>query len=660
MAACAVMADSFVFTHFGLVAINRQGTRCNLVSLGTKSGLRAAAFALGIVATAVAAQAATPASATPTPGNDQYLVTWKMTANGHSKRPSDNSGDFSFEASRAAGSEGQAVVNFDASGNRLNGRIINARVFDELDMKTLPVSIKILCGPISVWDHEHRSLKTVQSLAGTDYPEWMPGAPRKQPDGPWLIGHIFSGNFCDGPSDPHFATVVLNQSWRDRFHYEGGNAQLADVVTSGPIHSVCDSPALPPKLTVENPSTSDYAGHTHQVEAIPGFKAPGAFDVPSTGPVADVFFKEWKFRMIERLCSGPGVCGTVPVEVDWQIAVRRLGKCHVSGEIPLNDEPINPNIHDEEMEIGVEHGSDSIDPDSGVAALNMRLTCDQVPIKNAKVDVKVEVQKNTGGHTHDPAGRPRGRLTWNGHETRLTDAKPSIQVKTDDDGRAHFTFKPGKAVVCGKHSDGSPRTDSAGECDKFGIAGIYRITATSVRFPDRKATGAIEAKVDDLSHVDADPNYVNDIGAASHTSGDNATASTKQRLHPFANAFRDIQVQHNQQLAACGAPEWPIYPLWIIDISLPFGGQYDFQGNWSTPHQTHGRGDGVDLSVHRRNQTAAAWPSDSLNVPVCDGYKISPQGWLMIKMYEAGLQYGHWDQSDFNAATQPWHLHVNQ
>ena len=57
----------------------------------------------------------------------------------------------------------------------------------------------------------------------------------------------------------------------------------------------------------------------------------------------------------------------------------------------------------------------------------------------------------------------------------------------------------------------------------MGIAGIYRFTATFVRIPDRKAEVAVEAKVDGLSDLDADSNYVNDIGD-SHTSGDNATA----------------------------------------------------------------------------------------------------------------------------------------
>jgi len=559
---------------------------------------------------------AASASPAPTPASDQYLIIWKMTANGHSIAPSDNSADFAFEATQSAASEGQAVVEFDATGKRLRGRILKAYLSDELDTKTLPLSLKILCGPISVWEHNHYSLKPLQPMAGTDFPEWLPGAPRRQPDGSWLIDYLFSGQFCQGVTDPHFATVHLKEVWRDRFHYEGGNAQLADRVTGGPIHTVCDSPALPPTLKVEHPNPFDTAGHSHKTEPIQGFDVPNYFKMTSTTP--DLFVKEWKFRVLNRTCSSSGVCGTVPVEVDWKITVRRLGKCHVSGEIPIND---NPDIKDEEIEMGVEHGSDSIDPDKGVAALNIRLTCDTVPIKNAKVEVKVEVQKNTGGHMHDATGRPRGSLDG----TKLTDATPSIQKKTDADGRIHLTFKPGKAK----------------NRDDVGIAGIYRVTATSVRCPDRKAEVAVEAKVDALSHLPPDPNCVIDIHGSSHTSGDNATSATRQKLVQFASDFHDAQVEHNKQLAACGATPWEPYPLCVIDVSLPFGGLYDdIDDDWRTPHQTHGRGDGVDFSVSRQ------WPKWNTTVPVCDGYTVAPQGWLMATMMRLGMKYGHWDEYD--------------
>jgi hypothetical protein len=192
-----------------------------------------------------------------------------------------------------------------------------------------------------------------------------------------------------------------------------------------------------------------------------------------------------------------------------------------------------------------------------------------------------------------------------------------------------------------------------------------------VRFPDRKAEVAVEAKVDGLSPLDGDPNYVDDVNPGGHTSGDYATDITKQHLHAFASAFYDAQKKHNQWLVQCGLKEWPIYPLWVIDVSLPFGGQYDFHGNWSAPHQTHGRGDGVDFAVTNRiesekaaeqnkNKTAEAWPSYTHNLPGCGGYKIPVQAWLTAEMNGVGLNYGSWDTWDFNQDPQLWHLRVPQ
>ena len=219
----------------------------------------------------------------------------------------------------------------------------------------------------------------------------------------------------------------------------------------------------------------------------------------------------------------------------------------------------------------------------------------------------------------------------------------------------HLPFKPGKA-----NNDESK-----------GIAGIYRITATSERFPMRKAEVAVEAKVDGLTRLDGNTNYVDDISAVGHTSGDNATVATKQRIAQFAGDFHDAQVEHDKQLTACLATQWPIYPLWVIDISLPFGGLYDdIHRDWSTPHQTHGRGDGVDFSVHPRFSGGKllfqAWPDEDATTRVCGGITVSTQFWLMMKMAEVGMNYGHWDSWDLchdppTCSNDPaWHLHVDQ
>ena len=569
-----------------------------------------------------------PANA-PTPGatdgGQSYFVTWFGTGKGSNTREIIQSGEHIATQvwTTTLLRQGSALVKFDRNGLHRSLQIISNAESYQSDY-----SIKSFCnpGPHNPGggnEHWHSSLIAPNSPATSDpYLSrdfiFVPSPPYRLDDGSWEVParppspagtFLESDTFQDicGPANG-IKRGLSPSTIRVRGYYPGSH---------GGVY-----PSKAPDWLLKSKTPDSFSGH---------------------------------FNWVEQQERGP----PAEMEMDWTVTVRRIGKCRIIGEIPLNDNPINPDINDEDIEMGVEYGKSSIDPDTGIAPLNIRVTCDQVPIKNARVQVKVEVQKSTGGHLHDAAGRPRGSLKWNGVDKTLTDQKPSIEVKTDDDGRAQLTFKPGKAQCCLWKKQECAKKD----CPKIGIAGIYKITATSARFPNRKAEVAVEAKVDGLSPLDADPNYVDNVGAGNHCSGDNATAATKKGLHPFAEAFYKAQLLHNDQLTACGQHEWPIYPLWVIDVSLPFGGLYDLGPGskfWSTPHQTHGRGDGVDFSVHRRANSKNAWPADKSQMPICDGYTISPQGWLMMKMWELGSKYGSWDNTDFNAPSQPWHLHVSQ
>jgi hypothetical protein len=511
---------------------------------------------------------------------------------------------------------GSAIVHLSADGHRIDSqRLMTASdsyVYDMKDHETWQ------CGDL-VSRHDHRAVLFTAEAPKEPLPNLFP--PEMRSDGSWIIRNAY----------PEWEDTCLVTS-----HYADCNGLDRDEMDK----KTC------------NP-------FSYIVHAAPS----GTFDLEATAP--DFFSKKISYEISDpELWWGSHISN---LKVEWKITARRIGKCLVSVAIPLDGK--DPGINDEDIEMGVEHGSAILDPDNGVAALNIRVTCDQVPIKNAEVDVKVEVQKNTGGHTHRPAGRPRGSLQWNGVETKLTDAKPSIRVKTDDDGRVHLSFKPGKAVSC------PPQGNT--NCPTIGIAGIYRIDAASVRFPLRTAEVAVEAKVGGLSSIVADANLVDDVRAGAHTSGDNATAATKERLTNFGSAFREAQKAHNDELAACQAHPWHEYPLWAIDVSLPFGGLYDdIHDDWATPHQTHGRGDGVDFSVFssppkdRRSNAETSWPDADVTSPVCEGYRVSPQGWLMVTMMRVGNDYGHWDQWDLchdyqaahpTCANEPtWHLHVNQ
>jgi hypothetical protein len=591
-----------------------------------------------IAATRAGAPSAAPQA--PTPVVESYFITWNATGKG-GFREFDSRGVDSIEYNHSSATQGAAIATFKYEGKNLakvtvHSRIVAGYLTDETDEKEHRVSEDC---PDHAAVHWHDSYQPIESIIGMDWWMYDGGAPRKQADGSWVILYPFHGLAAFGGA--HQASYLhLTET-------SGCSIRCLEEHFPGCVKWATDPPKIySTKIEPRKSNCPQPLCYGWSLNAL-------VSDMKSADP--SFFSKEMEIDVSpSTFFLG---AGKNSVKVKWTVTIRRIGKCLVGGSIPLDGK--DAGINDEDVEMGVEHGGEKIDPDKGVADLNIRVTCDQVPIENAEVDVKVDVQKNTGGHTHDPAGRPRGSLKWNGTETKLTDVKPSIKVNTDDDGRVHLNFKPGKAV---NHDD-------------LGIAGLYRITATSVRFPMRKAEAAVEAKVDSLSNLDSDSNYVDDVVAAGHTTADNATAATKQGLVQFASAFHDAQVEHNKALGDCKADQWPLYPLWVIDVSLPFGGLYDYQITtaWDTPHQTHGRGDGVDFSAHTRSNSkssATKWPDDGYNVTVCGGYRIAPQGWLMMKMWELGTKYGHWDEYDLCTdykADHPkcpgdpkWHLHVNQ
>jgi len=82
-----------------------------LVEIGSSLDRRRinVAVVAGIAAAPVCVKAAAndTASSLSTPAGDQYFITWKMTARGHNG-PSDNSGQFAYEATQTSASDGPA------------------------------------------------------------------------------------------------------------------------------------------------------------------------------------------------------------------------------------------------------------------------------------------------------------------------------------------------------------------------------------------------------------------------------------------------------------------------------------------------------------------------------------------------------------------------
>ncbi len=342
--------------------------------------------------------------------------------------------------------------------------------------------------------------------------------------------------------------------------------------------------------------------------------------------------------------------------VDYHVNIHKLGSCEKQAS-PIDIS--NPAIDDLHVQAEVSPGT--IPPNKGdtlqppdPAVLTVSVTCEGVPVKNAGVKVAVKAKDKSGGHVHTagPNPRPRGYLRGPGQAnfTQITDKVPSITVLTDSTGRAKIDFRPGTDY----------NTGGASNCagNQRGIAGTYEITSTLTdsRFKYRKATLDIEVKRTDFVELHGGSNYVIQYNSSVHPQGTWGTLATTNAIPLVANDFYNAQVKHNHELTTATPPKeaWPIVPLGILDISLKDGGLFETGGvnvcapgqpttkfsPWEIPHQTHLKGNGVDIATSFWNDgTAAGWKRFI---------------WWRNTLRAVGCNYGLW------ARERTFHLNVDQ
>lgn len=371
---------------------------------------------------------------------------------------------------------------------------------------------------------------------------------------------------------------------------------------------------------------------------------------------------------------GPGFPSTLPIElpklVDWRDlregrsysesddwgAVRHSYSVEVSTIMscadynatnPIPGLPANSELKAGDIQIIPD--ASSILPD-GRTKLHITFTCDSLPVKNARLDLTIEAQPNSGGHIHG-GDRPRGKLD----SVELKSDTDKREVVTDSDGKADVLFEPGTSTD--RH---------------IGIAGIYKVTAKGQNESEGSATVAAEVKglqplADGSSFVGS--HYVIVRGDTdTHPEGTYGTAATTGSIAKMAVDFFDAQARANDKLTHCKDAEgivrahqtFEMQPLSVNDISLPNGGHFDVEATkWKGSHQTHGEGKGVDFN-HNFEKKDKDGKVIEIWVAGCDPLDplVRLGGWLTIMMLDTGVKYGHWDQYDLFIGK--WHLHVDR
>lgn len=142
-------------------------------------------------------------------------------------------------------------------------------------------------------------------------------------------------------------------------------------------------------------------------------------------------------------------------------------------------------------------------------------------------------------------------------------------------------------------------TDNNGKCSvnyyASTVAGIDRITASLASYPEIKDNKDITVKVPMLESLQNKPNLLPWGGTPKHKLGNNNYGTTYTRgavyygVEKYAKDY-DLNLSPDIYLA-------------VIDMSLPWGGLFDINGDWQPPHSLHRRGESVDFSKYYKDSS---------------------------------------------------------
>ncbi|WP_150102921.1 DUF3869 domain-containing protein [Sideroxydans lithotrophicus] len=192
----------------------------------------------------------------------------------------------------------------------------------------------------------------------------------------------------------------------------------------------------------------------------------------------------------------------------------------------------------------------------------------QPPTNPVQVHVSLKVDPTSGGHDHGDSTRPRGGIA--NVESCSSDAEcwsnPTVN------GTVAFNFNP--TVASGTHT----------------------ITATCDGCSNT-ATVNVDVKVPNLWPIAASTYYAFIGSTSEHSSNHYVVSEAQLQLWQLAKGFYDYQV-----LTGLASPTL----LHLNDASLKWGGLFDKDGDWDTPHKEHRRGSVIDI---RANSNPGAIPS---------------------------------------------------
>jgi hypothetical protein len=196
---------------------------------------------------------------------------------------------------------------------------------------------------------------------------------------------------------------------------------------------------------------------------------------------------------------------------------------------------------------------------NSTATITAKVTSGGQPKAGVAVALALEVVENSGGHDHDSAARPKGKLT------------PSSGV-TDANGEVKVIFQASQ--VAGEH-----------------------IIAASCTGCQAAVSHDIKVKVPDL----VDLFKLKFRGAFAYPGVGTTTQHISNHWLTWDAAYRMFEISRKYSTIWPNAPGKPPLRLTLNDMSLEWGGKFDIEGGWEARADEHGEhrlGQNVDIRAN--------------------------------------------------------------
>lgn len=201
----------------------------------------------------------------------------------------------------------------------------------------------------------------------------------------------------------------------------------------------------------------------------------------------------------------------------------------------------------------------------------------QEPQSGVRVKLKVDVDEFSGGHAHGGAGRDKGTLSGDGACDQPE--KNCATATTGSNGYASFTFMA--PAVSGEHT----------------------VTAACINpVCNNTDTGKIDVKVPGLHTIPDDPELYVLIGGEANKKHHDNHYLTENAFSQLLVLAINYHVLH---------PKEPL--LHLNDASLEWGGRFDINGDWKSPHGKHRRGVVIDVRANDDTGVTGAIPLTSFD-----------------------------------------------